>query len=149
MGAHGPDHTEYHESAARHQELKALIARIGNALETRKATVEEVSAMIGQLGDNLVKHFALEEDGGYFADALLHAPQLISKANALLAQHPKMCLQAKDLVQQLSEVRQVGENWWSRTTELFIAFRDEINRHEKQENVLLQEAYTQDLGAND
>jgi hypothetical protein len=149
MGAHGPDDRKYQESVARDRELKALIARIGDALEKRDSTVDEVSTMLAQLGDDLVKHFALEENGGYFADALLHAPQLISKANALLAQHPKMCMQAKDLVRELTDSRQVGESWWSRTTDLFHAFRDEIARHEKQENVLLQEAYTQDLGAND
>lgn len=149
MSDDASDDLLHRENLARHQELKSLIARIGHALEQRTATVDEISEMLGRLGDRLVKHFAMEEDGGYFADALMHAPQLVSKANALLAQHPKMCSQARLLVQELPESHESGEDWWSHTTSLFCAFREEIDRHEKQENVLLQEAYTQDLGATD
>ncbi len=105
--------------------------------------------MLGQLGDRLVKHFTCEEDGGYFADALLHAPQLVSKANALLAQHPKMCTQAKSLAVDLQASRVASVDWWAHTAALFRAFRDELLRHEKQENMLLQEAYQRDIGTTD
>ena len=102
-----------------------------------------------KLGDRLVKHFAMEEDGGYFADVLLHAPQLISKANALLAQHPKMCAQAREITAEVSPRKPAGDEWWQHTGELFRDFREELNRHEKQEDGLLQEAYSRDIGAND
>ena len=149
MSGHGEGDKAYQENAARHQELKALLARIEQGLEERTATVDEVSDMLGLLGDRLVKHFAMEEDGGYFADVLLHAPQLISKANALLAQHPKMCAQAKDLAAEISIRKQARPDWWQHTVELFRAFREELTRHERQEDGLLQEAYTRDIGAND
>jgi hypothetical protein len=149
MSGHGPEEDKYLHSVATYRELKDLIAKIGEALERRTASVDEISAMLAELGDELVKHFALEEDGGYFAEALLHAPQLISKANALLAQHPKMCIQAKEMVRELASVQRGEDDWWARTSGLFGAFRDEIFRHEKQENGLLQEAYSQDLGATD
>jgi hypothetical protein len=149
MSGHGEDDRAYEENAARHRELKALLARIEQSLEERTATVDEVSDMLGLLGDRLVKHFAMEEDGGYFADVLLHAPQLISKANALLAQHPKMCAQANELVLEVACRKQAPVDWWQHTVELFRAFREELARHEKQEDGLLQEAYTRDIGAHD
>jgi len=149
MSGHGEDDPVYQENAARHRELKALLTRIGQCLEEQSATIEEVSDMLAQLGDRLVKHFAMEEDGGYFADVLLHAPQLVSKANALLAQHPKMCTQARDLAQEIAICSRAQPDWWQHTAELFRAFRNEFSRHEKQEDGLLQEAYTRDIGAHD
>ncbi len=151
MSGHGSEHRAFQENAARHAELKALLARIGQTLDEQTVTIDEVSDLLGLLGDRLVKHFAMEEDGGYFAEVLAHAPQLISKANALLAQHPKMCAQAKDLKDLVvgTTCRQTGADWWQRTTELFRAFREELARHERREDGLLQEAYTRDIGAHD
>ena len=149
MSAHVEGDKAYQENATRHRELKALLARIEQSLAERTATIDEVSDLLGQLGDRLVKHFAMEEDGGYFAEVLLHAPQLISKANALLAQHPKMCAQAKEITVEVSAREPAGDDWWEHTGELFRAFREELNRHEKQEDGLLQEAYSRDIGAND
>ena len=149
MNSHGSDSIVYRENVARYQEFKALLATVGEALQQRSATIDEVSHMLAQLGDRLVKHFAFEEDGGYFAEALLHAPQLVSKANALLAQHPKMCILAKSLAVDLHARKETSDDWWARTSELFQAFRDELMRHETQENVLLQDAYHQDIGTTD
>jgi len=149
MSSHGPELRAHQENLTKRQELRALIAAIGEALERRSATVDEVSDMLAMLGDRLVKQFAVEEDGGYFAEAIMHAPQLVSKANALLAQHPKMCLVAKNLASDLRACKETSDDWWLRTAELFRAFRDELVQHESQENVLIQEAYHQDIGATD
>jgi hypothetical protein len=97
----------------------------------------------------LTKHFALEEDGGYFVEALHHAPQLISKANQLLAQHPKICTQAQHLVGDLQNRNSFSKDWWDETRARFCEFRDELLKHEKHENGLLQEAYGQDIGSHD
>lgn len=132
-----------------HRELRALLARIDQAFQRPTATVEEISQLLGQLGDRLVYHFTSEEEGGYFAEALTHAPQLIAKANALLDQHPKMCTKAKALKVELHRAEASIDEWRTRTAELFWAFRDELLRHEMQENVLIQEAYQRDMGVND
>jgi hypothetical protein len=59
-----------------------------------------------------------------------------------------MCAQAKDLALGIT-CPEAGTDWWQHTTELFRAFRDELTRHEKQEDGLLQEAYTRDIGTHD
>ena len=104
--------------------------------------------MLAQLGDRLIKHFAIEEDGSYFGDALIHAPQLVSKANQLLAQHPKMCRQADRLLHEI-QISPEGGDWWERTRKLFLEFRQELLLHERHEDRLLQEAYGQDIGSHD
>jgi hypothetical protein len=128
--------------------LRLLLGAIERALRERTASIAEVSDMLAQLGDRLVKHFALEEQEGYFGDALLRAPQLVAKANQLLAQHPLMCGCVSSLLQEAQSAPE-GEDWWDRTERLFLAFRDELLRHERQEDRLLLEAYGQDIGSHD
>ncbi len=139
---------EYEQVLAEHRELKELLGRIDQALADRTSTIDEVSDMLAQLGDRLVRHFAMEEDSGYFAEALTQAPQLVSRANELMAQHPKMCTGARDLVLEIDSLRS-RQDWWQATRERFDAFRDELLKHEQREDLLIQEAYNQDLGAND
>ena len=140
--------SDYRKVLEDHQRLKSLLDTIHVALTKRSETVEDVSRLLGQLGDHLIKHFALEEDGGYFADALTNAPQLLSRANELLAQHPKMSGEAKELV-QLGDRPHDSEDWWTETTARFEAFKAELLKHEQLEDGLLQEAYQRDIGATD
>ena len=149
MNSHGPEYQAYQKLVRDHATLKNLLDRIEQTLTERSGTIDQIGDLLGKLGDRLVKHFALEEDGGYFAEALLHAPQLVSKANSLLAQHPKMSQQAKTLVEDLKSRPAAGEEWWQETKARFSAFRAELLRHERSENGLLQEAYVRDLGAHD
>jgi hypothetical protein len=143
-----PDAHAYDAILAGHQELKSLLARIDRALAEHLGTIAEVSDLIAQLGDRLVRHFALEEHGGYFSDALVSAPQLVAKANQLLAQHPKMSGNANSLLVEIRHTPQ-NEEWWSNTRRLFVAFRDALLHHERSEDRLIQEAYGLDLGSND
>ncbi len=149
MNPHGPEYEAYVKLVRDHASLRKLLNTIEKTLDERSGTIDQISDLLGQLGDRLVKHFALEEDGGYFTEALLHAPQLVSKANALLAQHPKMSQKAKTLIESLASPSSEGVDWWEETRARFSAFREELLRHESFENRLLQEAYVRDLGAHD
>ncbi len=131
-----------------HKALRDLLTQIEDALHTRSVSIGEVGALLGELGDRLVKHFTLEEEGGYFVEALQHAPRLVAQANRLLAQHPKMCTQADQLV-NLAAAPASTDTWWAETRERFLAFKEELLRHEREEDGLLQDAYHQDLGSHD
>ena len=148
MHADPADLTHHQKLLDDHRELKALMERIDQVLDTRSLTIAEAGKLLGELGDRLIKHFAFEEEGGYFGDALLQAPRLVSRANDLLAQHPKMCRQADKLC-QLAMAKENSERWWQTTAERFRAFKEELLLHEQQENGLIQEAYHQDIGDND
>ena len=127
-----------------HRALKEVLARIECVLAEQSASIGEAADLLGRLGDQLVTHFAMEEADGYFAEALMHAPQLVARANDLLAQHPKMTHLARDLAGA-----EPGEAWWQETRERFQAFLRELTRHERGEDQLLQEAYVRDLAAHD
>lgn len=138
----------YMQIVQQHQMLKDLLAQIDQVLEARTATIEEASALLAQLGDQLVRHFATEENGGYFSETLLHAPRLVARANDLMAQHPKMCRQAQELIVALAPARP-AEDWWQETRRRFDAFCQELGQHERGEDCLIQEAYNRDIGPSD
>ncbi len=149
MGTQGHSPGNFKQFFDEHVAVHALLEQIDEAFRRPSSTMEEISGLLGQLGDRLVYHFAFEEEGGYFAEALLHSPQLIAKANALLDQHPKMRTRAQQLKADLQREETSNEQWKMRTAALFYAFRDELLHHEREENILLQEAYHRDMGIND
>lgn len=148
MDPQSPETRDFQKVLEQHQALKALLGKIEKLLVQQEASVEEVADLLGQLGDRLVKHFALEEEGGYFSEALMHAPRLVSKANELMAQHPKMTTEARQMVVDL-ESAQAKTDWRQETRKRFEAFRRELMKHEKSEDGLLHEAYHRDIGAHD
>ncbi|NUQ64213.1 MAG: hemerythrin domain-containing protein [Pirellulales bacterium] len=143
-----PNPPGYERVLADHHALKDLLSRIDQALTEKTSSIAEVSDLLAKLGDRLVRHFSMEEEGGYFSEALLQAPRLISRANELMAQHPKMCTCVRDLVPGVGEVGP-KKDWWQETRQRFDAFREELLRHEQGEDRLLQEAYNRDIGATD
>lgn len=148
MESRSPDVAAYEKILAEHQEIKALLGRIEQTLSERQTTLDQVAAMLAELGDRLVKHFAIEEEGDYFTELMHRAPQLVVRANELMAQHPRMCSRARQLVTELSAMTP-SEDWWQQTKQRFDAFKAELVKHESGENRLLQDAYTQDIGTHD
>ncbi len=142
------DSHDYSRVLKEHRELQELLERIDEALAAKTASIEAVGQLLGELGDRLVRHFSAEEEGGYFSEALLHAPQLVARANDLMAQHPKMCSRARDLLVEL-EPGKPAKDWWQETRERYDAFRAELVQHERGENRLIQEAYNRDMGPSD
>jgi len=148
MSSSSPEHEKFQKIQEQHRELKSLLRAIETALAERTGAVEDVSQLLGQLGHQLTKHFQSEEAGGYFAEALTDAPQLIDRANQLMVQHPKMTKSAQKLAGTV-DPNTDPDAWWQQTAERFHAFLAEFEKHEHDEDELIQEAFTRDIGAND
>ncbi len=131
-----------------HRLLRGLLEQIETALTDRSGPIDDVVDLIGELGHQLTKHFQTEEAGGYFADALYEAPQLVNRANDLMLQHPRMTKSARNLA-DAADPDTDPERWWQQTAERFEAFRAELGEHEREEDQLIQEAYIRDIGSND
>ena len=142
------DYLVFQESRQRYAALRELMCRIGGLLAEQTGTIEQVGALLGELGDQLVKRFALEESHGYLGDALMEAPRLVRRANDLLQQHPKMEAAANFLQHSLDQA-QASRQWWAETEQRFKAFSQELDEHERSEDRLLQEAYSLDVEASD
>lgn len=148
MNAASPEFEQFQKIQEEHRQLKSLLAQIETALAERSGPIEPVVDLIGQLGHQLTKHFQTEEAGGYFADALYEAPQLVNRANDLMLQHPKMTKSARKLA-EAADPNTDPDRWWEQTRERFNALREELDKHERDEDLLIQEAYTRDIGMND
>ena len=148
MPAASPDFEQFQKIQEEHRQLRTILEQIDSALAERSGSIDAVVDLIGQLGHQLTKHFQTEEAGGYFADALYEAPQLVNRANDLMLQHPKMTKSARKLA-EAADPNVDPDRWWDQTTERFEAFREELAKHEREEDRLIQEAYTRDIGMND
>lgn len=94
----------------------------------------------------LKQHFDAEEQSGYLADALMLAPHLRSRADALRAEHAAL-LQTTDLVLQSLEA--ANPDGFVKQRALFRQLVARIRQHEQSENALVLEAYEEELGAGD
>lgn len=92
------------------------------------------------------EHFESEEHSGYLSDALILAPQLQCRADALRNEHPAM-LQVIDGI--LSVVESTSTHELAKEQDSFRRFITDLQNHEQSENALVLEAYDEDLGAGD
>jgi hypothetical protein len=146
MGAHPAEKNPFQEVLDDDKALKLLLAKIDETLGQRNATVAEATRLLRQLGDQLIGDFALEESGGYFTEAMLHAPHLEARSQTLMNQHGKLSAVARELV---PPVGKGADAWWEETRHRFAALQQELLLHERSEDSLLQEAYVDDLGSKD
>ncbi len=148
MTSESSEFDKFQEIREEHRQLASLLEQIDSALAERSGPISEVVDLLGQLGHQLTKHFQSEEAGGYFAEALHEAPRLFERANALMVQHPKMTKRSRMLA-GAADPETEPDLWWEQTAERFAAFRAELREHEREEDRLIQEAFTRDIGSHD
>jgi len=131
-----------------HLHLREIIFEFRVVLATRDATRRQVATRLKELTQQVLDHFDHEESGGYFGEAIDAAPRLSERADALLAEHAQMAEQLVAL-QHRAATQISSTRWWHALESDFIDFMDRFSAHEKAENALLQEAYFDDIGAED
>ncbi len=131
-----------------HRELNSLLDRVQTRLSADPLSLTATATLLAELRDHVKEHFADEEAGGYFSEALTVAPWLRERAEALHLQHPLMI---KSLETLLQHCRQGDDSpvWRKSMAAEFAAFHQHLRRHESGENQMIQDAYTQDMGASD
>lgn len=131
---------------AEHEDLERSLRRLRRTLKRGGRPATTVS-LLDDAHSRLVRHFAFEEEGGYFRDMLRRSPRLRPRAKRLLAQHP-------ELLERLERVRELASEATAAPAadalqEAFGAFLALYEEHEQGEEDLLQEAFGRDIGAND
>lgn len=124
---------------------------------------EQVVEMIQELRDQLALHFTLEEAYGYFEDAVDVSPRIAERAAELRSQHSALFAVIQRLADsaRLWETRfryvhakcGTAERSMARATQAFQQivgrfrrFIDQLLRHESEENALILDALTTDIG---
>jgi hypothetical protein len=131
-----------------HAELKTLVESFTDVCRKTNRNQREVQTFADKLAKAVAEHFALEERGGYFADAVRRAPHLQPTATELQAQHEPL-LESLEALRALARLGVKSEAGWVRMQAELDQFADELLKHEAGERALLQRAYAQDIGAGD
>lgn len=131
-----------------HCHLRELLQSVHKTLAARRTGRDTIVAMLHELAKEVLEHFEHEETGGYFADAIDIAPRLSERAEELLGQHPCLAEQLA-VMRRHADRAESNDRWWSELHRKFSEFSDCFRAHEAAENVLLLEAYNDDIGAED
>jgi len=96
----------------------------------------------------LTNHFDLKESGGYLEEVVLLAPRLSRSVAALREEHREL-LQRLDEIIGHTQLDAPEEIDWLHIRGLFLAFTDDVERHEQSENDIVSHAFMDDIGSGD
>jgi hypothetical protein len=148
MAPKEPPCASVREFYEQHEHLSRVLAELGGAISGRRGAPSDMAASLTGLREHVEAHIALEESDGYFHEAIAHAPRLKARADRLQQDHPQLALLLDEIV-AFAGSGDGSESWWLRLAALFEEFGRRVRGHEQNENQLLQEAYTEDVGAAD
>lgn len=137
---------EIHEE---HEHLQELYSRVRAEFEAAVGgRPNGLNGLFTVLVDVLEKHFAHEEEGGYFREIVETLPRFASTVERLQHQHGVLLETAQ--VMRLRLLRPEDSVVSLRAMQVeFDDFLRQCCDHEKREDELVQEAYWQDIGASD
>ena len=140
----------YVQAVSEHRELHAAVDRIRRLLDaplddaTRERAVDARHSLL-VLRDQLARHFAQEEAGGYLEEAIVRLPQIAPQAKVLQRQHRDFLDRANAMLAD-AETGDSAANALLKLKADYVAFAKRLEAHEAAENVLLQRAFNEDLG---
>lgn len=103
--------------------------------------LEIVDHELNEFANVLFRHFAHEEDGGYFAELLLECPSFESRVRSLAREHDVV---TDDVEQILNAVCSAAPRPLIEAR--IVGLLNRIEAHEEAENEIVQEALLVDLG---
>lgn len=138
--------------AQQHQHLDKEIA------ELKFIAMKEVSPedfpnwrleLVWQLRDFknlLLKHFDLEEEGGFMRDVLREAPHSEHTVEQLRAEHGELSLLMDDIMAQVKSMAQKSAKQLEQVRVALNGLVDLLRHHEEEEHRLLQRTYFREYG---
>lgn len=118
---------------------------------TQRSDVRQWADALADLRDQLAMHFALEDAYGYFEDAVMQAPRLCQRAEALHRQHIGLFLdicRIADRADQLLHHKPASQQL-HQLSDGFFAFVEQFEIHEHLEDALIMAAFEDDIGVGD
>ena len=131
-----------------HEQLRDLAHSISQALGVRQLPPDEIVRQLSVLRDGLESHFRNEETAGFLEQIAEHAPRLAGRTARLCAEHLEILSETNNLLEQVMQ-GDGSEGWWCFIEAAFHDFRKRLMEHEREENELLQRAYSDDIGSKD
>ena len=148
MSHNNQQHESFLQMLREHEELRVLLGKIHQLTSSCTAPVAEVRETVTAFFQHVLKHFESEEADGYFGEVVLQAPRVSDRVTTLGAEHTLLREQLA-AISETVEAFQGSETDWKTLGEELHQFSVELMRHENEENELLQEVFTEDLGSKD
>jgi iron-sulfur cluster repair protein YtfE (RIC family) len=131
-----------------HEELHRKLTYLTRQIESRQSSLADIVVLLDGLRSFFIDHFQREEQSGLFEAIEKRAPHLGRNVRNLTREH-------YDLLERLDGLlrfarRGTGQPlcWWM----LNLRMHDlvsRLQRHESEENLVLQMAYSDDIGTKD
>jgi hypothetical protein len=140
------EHNPYVEHLiAEHRRLHTMLRLARSAIlqcggPDRDATPEDILRVLTQIRSELAHHFAEEEAGGCFEEAVSRCPGLSAQADRLQVEHPELLRQIDALIAQTLDSRKSFESWLAFERQ-FDKLCEVLHAHEAAENDLLRRAF--------
>ena len=148
------DKTEVAEKIAKdHESIRRYIGAL-NLSEMTEVDAKEFFdwklEFIWQLCDfknRLLKHFDLEEEGGFMEDIVKVAPHLSRKVSGLKVEHDQILMSLDEILFKLKRMKKKNDTELEQVqfelNDVITSLRD----HENEENILMQQAYYREFGS--
>jgi len=131
--------------------LETLITALIERCEEQTAGAGNLAptlALLADLSRQLPEHFALEEKGGYLAEALQAAPRFSRRAERLQKQHRGFGDRIESILEE-ANLAATSSKSWRRVDGHFRQFSTALMAHEQAENDILESAFLDDIGTAD
>ena len=134
-----------------HRELMALITELGDRASKGSDSGEhwsgDLAEILTQLRTTLHQHFTAEEEGPFATEFPETFPQLAGRLEDVLGEHRDLMDRVDHLLREVHEAsEQATAEEVQQIRKDVRTFIEAIRAHESAENLLLQEAYLEDIG---
>lgn len=136
------------EHFALRQQIRALEQLLKENDDPGGENLTKTRTLLEAFDPVLREHFADEERGGYFSEALRAAPRLSRRAERLAENHIELRERLESLLDLTRTAADAPDKWQKVTTGL-AKFVKTLRAHEDEENDLVREAFMDDLGRGD
>ncbi len=139
---------------AEHYGLEQLLRQLEAAFALARArkwlsgSTPRLVELVSELHDQIERHFAQEEVGGYMEEALSRAPRFSTRVETLLKQHHELARAVRDLLSRAQGGRDNPGIWDSLDDDLRALIK-KLKAHEAGENHIIEAAFNEDLGLAD
>ncbi len=130
------------------QQIRALEELFAEPDGAGAERARKTLTLLERFDSALREHFAVEEEGGYFADILKVAPRLSRRAARLEQNHKEFSERLESLL-ALARYAVDAPDDWNRVRAGLEGFLQALRAHEDEENELVREAFMDDLGHGD
>jgi iron-sulfur cluster repair protein YtfE (RIC family) len=110
-----------------------------------RESMPALRARLAAAQDHIAEHFRCEEQGGYMEVVRKREPRLAHEIRLLEQEHRVLAESLAALVGQAAVIPAVNDAF----REKLLAWIEQIRRHEKRENDLVQNAFNLDIGPED